>query len=719
MDPEPVGIDPANANDGLRPVDIDGPELAQLGARYRERSEISEDEWEDVVATAARALAHCPDPAGPARRVTGLALGKVQSGKTLSYTNLIALGVDNGYRITVALAGTKNPLRLQTYNRLVHDLGAGQGRVIAFDNPLPQDAEVIRRVLHGGGHALIVSLKQRQRLDNVRRILETPELRNFATLVIDDEGDEASLNTQFRRGNQSAVYQSIVQLRNALPLHAFVAYTATPQANLLIEGIDALSPDFALLVEPGGGYCGGSVFFGDDIERYVRPISADDGDPHNAAAITPGLMQATATFLVGAAIRSLREDDRQLSMLLHTTHYTAQHRQLHTAVQELIRRWEETARLRDADPEKADLLTLMRAAYDDLSQTVADPPTWDAVRGQLGHEVLLTEVWMVNSLPLGRDPVATPFRLRNNILVGGNMLGRGVTIPGLAVTYITREAQQDTNADTLEQRARWFGYKRAYLDICRIFLTQRLRGRYAELLQHEDDFWDALRRNERQGLNVRDWPRMFRLDANQWQLRPTRQAVANSRQFHGTAWETQRQPVEHPLRIRQNIDVVRSFFGSHVTEIRQVGTIRHLVVPNCPLESVISGLLARLDTEGTDWESAYVIEYLSRLLLGNRLTNMDVLLMTEGDPTQFRFRTRKTTDGRIDNPFQGRTPGRKPTDPLYYPGDDHIHNSLPQLQVHLVSVDGDSRPAPVETTALALFVPTDDRYDLRTVVRED
>ena len=126
------------------------------------------------------------------------------------------------------------------------------------------------------------------------------------------------------------------------------------------------------------------------------------------------------------------------------------------------------------------------------------PPTWEEVHRQLHDEIWLVEVWMVNSLPLGRDPIGTPFRLKNNILVGGNMLGRGVTIEGLAVTYITRRAKNETNADTMEQRARWFGYKRDYLDVCRIFVTAQLRDDYTELLRHEDDFWEALRRNQRQ-----------------------------------------------------------------------------------------------------------------------------------------------------------------------------------------------------------------------------
>ena len=151
---------------------IDGEEVRRLRSRYQER--VSDDEWDDVVQTAASILGRCPTPTDNDRRVTGLALGKVQSGKTLSYTSLIALAIDNGYRVTVVLAGTKNPLLEQNFTRLYNDLEARRPNLTPFRNPIPQDAEVIRSVLHGGGHALIVVLKNRKRLEDARRVLATP-----------------------------------------------------------------------------------------------------------------------------------------------------------------------------------------------------------------------------------------------------------------------------------------------------------------------------------------------------------------------------------------------------------------------------------------------------------------------------------------------------------------------------------------------------------------
>lgn len=709
MEVSPIGLDPAQRVGHPRVVSIDGPEIGHLETRYRGR--VTEEEWDDIVGTAAQTLSHCPDPLGAPTQRTGLALGKVQSGKTLSYTALIALAIDNGYRVSVVLSGTKKPLLEQTYARLVHDLDASRQSLTPFRNPPPQDAEVVRSVLHGAGHALIVGLKTRKRVADIATLLGSPELRDYPALIIDDEGDEASLNTQFRRGRRSAIYDSILRLRARLPLHSYLAYTATPQANLLISGIDVLSPDFAVLVEPGSGYCGGAVFFGENASDYIRQIPVHEADPEHAAHITDTLKLAIATFLVGAVIRSARGATSRYSMLVHTANLRMDHATLQTAVRHLLQLWRETLQLPDIDPAAQELLGLAARAYTDLCTTVFNPPAWEVVRSQLLDEVCLTEVWMVNSLPLGRDPIATPFRLRNNVLIGGNMLGRGVTIPGLAVTYMTREAQRDTNADTLEQRARWFGYKQEYLDLCRIFLTSSLIHRYTELLRHEDDFWQALQRNQRQGLPVSAWPRMFRLDMESWQLRPTRPNVASYRQFRGQGWDVQRRVVEDPIVGARNIQVARAFFGRYPCQVCRYGNVEHLVMPDANPLAVISELLAHIETEGTDWEKTYVAEYLARLHLGGQLTAIDCLLMSNGT-----LRQRKV-DQAYTNPMQGHSPHRHPGDPDYYPGDEHIHDGRVQLQVHLLELRGGHGPAPIMTTALALHIPVDPRYDLRTVVR--
>jgi hypothetical protein len=288
------------------------------------------------------------------------------------------------------------------------------------------------------------------------------------------------------------------------------------------------------------------------------------------------------------------------------------------------------------------------------------------------------------------------------------MLGRGVTIPGLALTYITREAKNDTNADTVEQRARWFGYKRAYLDVCRIFLTDHLSQRYSELLRHEDDFWEALVRNEEQRLPVRDWPRMFSLDMETWKLRPTRTSVAKYRQFRGRKWDEQKGVIADAAAAAKNIAIINEFFERNPWIAVKIGPVTHHMVRDCPVDRVVTSLLARLDMTGTGFEKEYVEEYLERLLLGGRLGVLDVVRMAEG-----HWRVRSLKDGHIVQLMQGRTPGKHEGDSGFYPGDDNIHGGKVQLQLHLLRVSG------AENSALALYIPPDPQYDLRAVVREE
>jgi hypothetical protein len=704
-----IGMDPLSLPNSSFVVNMDGHEIRQLEDLYKDQME--PDEWDGVVSSAARVLSHCPSPNESAKKVTGLALGKVQSGKTLSYTALIALAIDNGYRVTIVLAGTKNPLLVQTYGRLTDELNAKRLELTPFRNPSLNDFEVIQSILHTGGHALLIVLKTKKRISEMKELLDTPELRGFPVLIIDDEGDEASLNTQFRKGKKSAIYGSILDLRNALPLHAYVAYTATPQANLLISGLDALSPNFAELIEPGRGYCGGTVFFGRNKENYIRKVQGDDSP---IIHINSDIKHAIAIFFVGGAIRSLRNDRNHHSMLLHTSERKYDHEQLKRSILAILQLWKEKTSLPEIDPSAGDFYGLIRMAYDDLCKTVDNPPNWADLKNRIKDEIWLTEVWMVNSLPLGRDPVANPIRLKNNIYIGGNMLGRGITIKGLAVTFITREARNETNADTLEQRARWFGYKRSYLDICRIFLTDRLISRYTELLQHEDDFWEALKRNQLQGISVQDWPRMFRLDTETWGLRPTRSQVAGARKFLGHGWETQRKLILDKSKAQFNVSLVKQFFKKYPGKVLGYGNVEHSVIAQMPIDTLIVELLSKVNVEGTDWEKSYLVEYLQRLFIGKKLRHLEVLQMSKGEP-----RERTMLKGGTFNPMQGKSPHRVPGDPDYYPGDEHIHNNNVQFQVHIINAREEKDGPLIETTAFALYIPNDPLYDLHIIVREN
>ncbi len=170
--------------------------------------------------------------------------------------------------------------------------------------------------------------------------------------------------------------------------------------------------------------------------------------------------------------------------------------------------------------------------------------------------------------------------------------------------------------------------------------------------------------------------------------------------------------------MHSNVGVVRQFFSRNPGRTQAYGTTNHTFLRDCPTDVAITELLAKLQTDGTDWESSYTVEFLARLLLSGRLPSLNVLWMSQG-ATRTRSCSKdsdqREIENQIENLMQGRTPGRQPTDPDYYPGDREIHGNRVQLQVHLVQLRGSQGIA----TALALYMPDDPRYDLRYVVRDE
>ena len=715
MEGETVGIEIPDGNDGMCTV-VYGDEYERLSVRYEESGELEEQERERIFGTAARVLGQCPDPYGPPARRTGLALGKVQSGKTMSYITLSALAFDSGYRIVIVLAGRTKALAEQNKARFDRELIGVRNspRIATFHNPDTHRETEIQAVLETDNLVLITLLKTQSRIAKVAEIFDNPELSRYPVLIIDDEGDQASHNTKKRKGEQSAVHAHILGMRAAVPHHAYVAYTATPQANLLIDTIDALSPEFCVLIEPGKGYTGGATFFGSSSlgrDRYVRIVPDDEAENDDIKGVPKHLELAIATFLVSAAILHLRKQHAFHSMLIHNSNLKADHERMHEAVEAMIVRWKEALKLPDSDPGAQDALGPAREAYEDLRSTARECPSWEEVSVQLRREAKGLMVWLVNSLKKGMNPSTTPFNLQNNVMIGGNMLDRGVTIPGLAVTYITRPVKS-TQADTVEQRARWFGYKEAYLDLCRVFTSEKILQVYTELVSHEEDFWESLSRwQAQQGLTITKWPRLLRLGLG---LRPTRTSIARIKAFKGQGWMVQRRPPIDPRIASSNVESAHAFFDARPdATLRAYGNLQHLLVPGCSPEDV-TALLARMErTEDEDWDSSYVIEYLERLTLGNRLSEMDMLFMVNGESRQ---RTRTSSLGSI-NPMQGRTPGRAASHPEFYPGDLSIHDGRVQLQVHILTVrDSKDQPWSKETASLALYVPPSSTYDLGQLV---
>jgi hypothetical protein len=684
-------------------IQLDIPEIAFLKKIY---SHIDDEEFNVTLRSAANILSQCPNPKETKSEVSGLAIGKVQSGKTLSFTTLIALAAGNGYSKIIVLAGTKNALLKQTHDRLKRDLGSEDPeraiKMHVYPNPTVSNSTGIKNTIRSGKCALIVVLKHAGHINNVIELITSPDIPSGPTLIIDDEGDEASLNNYFRRGEESSTYRKIKELRSSLPVHAYIAYTATPQANLLLSAIDLLAPDFCELIEPGKDYCGGSTFFGDRVKEFVRPITdIREEDDLTSASIPESLKESLAIFFVGAAIRHTRFEGQKHSMLIHMTERTAGHKQLTASIKSLLTSWTDSLALRAGDPARIDVINRFKKAYEDLSTTIKkNIPSWEEVEKRLLKELQSYEPHMVNSLHEGIQIAETTFQHENNIVIGGNILGRGVTIKELTVSYLARRARKTTNVDTMEQRARWFGYKSAYLNLCRIYLRQQIISDYRGILRHEDDFWDSLQRNIRQGIPICDWPRFFKLDS-ELDLNPTRSSVAQFYKFKPVGWEVQTDPILDPGAVKQNKELIDGVFKKAKDE--KIGGTTHKMIKNCEITEVLN-LLRRLNIDEDIFNLSYFIEYFRRLSTSGKLKSADLVYMNRGEP---RERT-LLDNGKINQLMQGRN--------AKYPGDREFHNDKVQIQFHNVDcIDKDKKTIP--TFAVAIYVPNESAYDMSYVVR--
>ena len=483
---------------------------------------------------------------------TGLIVGQVQSGKTMSFTNVIGFARDNGFPIVILIAGNKDHLLTQSHDRLSRDLDVNGGEGLppwkVRKNIRSRDAhdeQMIMQTLANWNDPslesdekatlLLTVLKQNQRLQALTDLLRRFDLSRTPVLIIDDEADQASLNTKINLGLESTTYARLRQLRQGLRCHTYLQYTATPQAPLLVNIADTLSPDFVRVLEPGDEYVGGSEFFSPN-SPYIVDIPPGDLPQGGILPADPpaSMLEAMRLFFVGLAAGKTRR-----SMLIHPSRLRNDHREVVQWVTETRDEWLRILQLPTGDPDRLALVVDFQASYEDLAITAADlPPCAD----------LITRLprTLRNTIPIEFNTNGRPKTPEINwrdalgwILVGGQAVDRGFTVELLTVTYMPRGVGVG-NADALQQRARFFGYKRRYLGLCRIFLDPQTRIAFEDYVEHEEIMRKELQRFADTGENLRTWRRRLVLSAD---LKPCRKSVISDdyiRARPGGGWSQQR-----------------------------------------------------------------------------------------------------------------------------------------------------------------------------------
>jgi hypothetical protein len=303
-------------------------------------------------------------------------------------------------------------------------------------------------------------------------------------------------------------------------------------------------------------------------------------------------------FFVGVASGILRRDLRppNRSMMVHPSRETAGHRQYLNWIRAIRNLWIDTLSGSIDDDARASLKDSFRRARDELCSTVADLEPFDQLEPRLLNALQRTQLLEMNHLSQTRH-----IRWSTNyswILVGGQVLDRGFTIEGLTVTYMPRGPGVG-NADTIQQRARFLGYKGSYLGFCRVFLEQAVANAYSAYIAHEDDIRRRLISHAQTGRPLTEFRRVFICDRA---LRPTRQSVLDidiQRPSFPSGWYAPSRPPTALASIEADSQLITDFLHSNSIEFvpdeghcdrRDIQ--RHLVARNVPLQTTYDEFLS-------------------------------------------------------------------------------------------------------------------------------
>lgn len=669
--------------------------------KFLSQSGIPDDGISTIYSNAAKTLSYCPNPKNTSlQQETGIVIGKVQSGKTSNFISLISLAFDNGYDIAIVLGGTKKPLLKQNSDRIkeyFYDVKDNVFVLNSNENADHLNEENIRGFLRREKKVIIVGLKSVKQINTIMQIFTNNTLNERPVLIIDDEGDEYSLNTKIKQKKESSTYSAILNFKNTLQRHCYVSVTATPQANLLISKIDELSPDFGVLVPPGNGYCGLDVFHSDD--KYTITIPENE-EPLIEVGIPASLKKSLAMFFVACAIQSHRTHRKdKLSMLIHISQFKKDHELEYKKVQELIKEWGlKTSDKKDVS--YTSVCEIMKDAHSEYAKgNVRDFPTFEEIEDEIIFAINNSHVHKINgdNTLNGEDDF-----YEYNIYVGGTMLGRGLTIKGLCVTYITRTAKNASNVDTVQQRARWFGYKTKYLDLCRIFAVSKILNEFMDIRDHEEDLWQTIEMTNSQGIDFKNMPRIFSLSDK---LKPTRSSVAEVESYTFYSWNKQRIFQDDEAYATSNINILHDFRENNVDNFeiieRQVGA-PFIILRNASYFSIYKDIIEKFIFPETSKINKGIFAKLYQLLQNKNLNpNIDIIWMRDGITS--KHPVNKDTK-IISNYFVGRSP-KDLSKPANYEGDDKefIRPNTMQLQIHMI----ENKETGFVSPTLALYLPNE------------
>ncbi len=681
---------------------------------------------ERLITETTEILSQCSDPLDDESSKTGLVVGYVQSGKTLSFTTLISLANDNNYKFVIVLAGVANNLLTQTFNRLKKDLNLtnriSRRYFKIFCNPSKHEYfnEIKEAHLEEDDRTVIITvLKHHQHITELYKIFKAIDFisSNSSCLIIDDEADQYSLNgkgySNFKNEleEETATYSAILKLRNSLKCHSYIQYTATPQGPMLIAMNDILKPQFCKILTPGEKYTGGLIFFNDKADDLIVTVPNRDlyiKKENELQSRPETLIHAIWDYLVSSYCLIVRDSKLEFtSMLIHPGRENAIISRYYNWTCDYFSKIKESVKINDIE----DL------EYQFVLNSVKESCVRMKVNVDLVNDVILGIKSILKDIKIyevikGRHTQIEWNENALNILVGGEMLNRGYTVENLITTYLTRVSKVKSNSDTLQQRARFFGYKKDYIDYCRVYLSSFTKDEFYSYVRHEESFRSKLKK---QTLNEFLNNSLFELSDN---LELTRKSILSGYYYNikldgwikFDSWFAGGKAVWEKSIINQLIDLNNPAEMYNYNNDEGVHAIFHLDYTKT--FSLIYTMNV-VDSKMRVFQKIALLQVMEDYLTKDKDQKFEVILMNFDLFQKNIGRTRKvhvnSNGSKSVDLFVGRNKN--------YLGDDHVHSkSFPiTIQIHSVL------PKENNTNDLLFFaaIRVNNKYNFKTVYEDD
>ena len=640
----------------------------------------------DLLRESKKILGLLQDPASDGNwKRMGMVIGHVQSGKTANYLSVLTQAADAGYKFIVVIAGTQNALRKQTQLRIEEGfIGRTHGRdkrsrLIGVgrnkNHPYPASLTTVyndfsKKTGQQTGWKIedvknpVVAVIKKE-INTLRALYGWLEDWNtkgegmifgVPMLLIDDEADYASINTNKPDQDPTQINHWIRKILKFFSKASYVGYTATPFANIFIspdpndqELPDLFPKDFIYSLEAPSNYFGPDKIFSDTEEEnmegaqdsnWLQPMPDTDDSyiplkhkkDHQLSELPPSLTLAIRQFVVVRAMRELRgQGDQHCSMLVNVSRFTDVQKSVNRLVCGYVSDLKSAVKARSGLSED----DAMQDGYmKDLHETFLDgffdqKLQWPEIQTALLSSVESIDVNLINS----KSGDALNYERYQDgkgmtvIAVGGLNLSRGLTLEGLCVSYMYRNSRM---YDTLMQMGRWFGYRAQYEDLCRIHLPQSSIDYYSYITRASEELREQIRDMSRRrmspkefGLYVRKHPANLMITS----LGKMRAAEDKYISWSGNAIESHKLPRDEGIN-QHNKELIRNYWGdgfnSSDPEKERVGYLRRDV----STDKVIKFLEEfRCHAEFDDKHNAH--QYLSALCGDYPYT--DVLLASSGE----------------------------------------------------------------------------------------